>query len=137
MYSFGDKEKAEKAKARFSQIHLDNLKTLDLAKTSYGNNIIDETIRTKLEEALAKHMLYPFAEINKSQQATAPIFPWDASFTIDGINGFRYGDIVTFEVLPERYRVNTVFSVIGVNHDLAQDGQWKTEIKCIMRPKIG
>ena len=137
MYSFGDKEKAEKAKARFSQIHLDNLKTLDLAKTSYGNNIIDETIRTKLEEALAKHMLYPFAEINKSQQATAPIFPWDASFTIDGINGFRYGDIVTFEVLPKRYRVNTVFSVIGVNHDLAQDGQWKTEIKCIMRPKIG
>ena len=76
--------------------------------------------------------MYPFAEIKKSQQATAPIFPWDASFTIDGINGFRYGDVVTFEVLPTRYRVNTVFSVIGINHDLAQDGQWKTEIKRCM-----
>ena len=100
------------------------------------NNIIDETIRIKLEEALGKHMLHPFSEIKQSEQATAPIFPWDASFTIDGINGFRYGDIVTFAVLPKRYRVNTVFSVIGVNHDLSQDGQWKTEIKCIMRPKI-
>ena len=137
MYSFGDKEKAEKAVARFSKIHLDNLDILNGLKSQYGNNIIDETIRTKLEDALAKHLMYPFAEIKKSQQATAPIFPWDASFTIDGINGFRYGDIVTFEVLPERYRVNTVFSVIGVNHDLSQDGQWKTEIKCIMRPKIG
>jgi hypothetical protein len=137
MYTFGDKEKAEKAVERFSKLHLDNLDTLDTLKSQYGNNIIDETIRTKLEEALAKHMLYPFAEIKESQQATAPIFPWDASFTIDGINGFRYGDIVTFDVLPTRYRVNTVFSVIGVNHDLAQDGQWKTEIKCIMRPKIG
>ena len=137
MYSFGDEEKGKKAVERFSKIHLDNLETLDLAKTAYGNNIIDETIRTKLEDALAKHLMYPFAEIKKSQQATAPIFPWDASFTIDGINGFRYGDIVTFEVLPTRYRVNTVFSVIGVSHDLSQDGQWKTEIKCIMRPKIG
>jgi hypothetical protein len=137
MYSFGDKEKAEKAVAKFSKIHLDNLDILNGLKSQYGNNIIDETIRTKLEDALAKHMLYPFAEIKKSQQATAPIFPWDASFTIDGINGFRYGDIVTFEVLPTRYRVNTVFSVIGVTHDLSQDGQWKTEIKCIMRPKIG
>lgn len=137
MYSFGDEEKGKKAVERFSKIHLDNLETLDLAKTAYGNNIIDETIRTKLQDALAKHLMYPFAEIKKSQQATAPIFPWDASFTIDGINGFRYGDIVTFEVLPTRYRVNTVFSVIGVNHDLSQDGQWKTEIKCIMRPKIG
>ena len=137
MYTFGDKEKAEKAVERFSKLHLDNLDILYTLKSQYGNNIIYENIRTKLEDALAKHMLYPFAEIKKSQQATAPIFPWDASFTIDGINGFRYGDIVTFEVLPERYRVNTVFSVIGVNHDLAQDGQWKTEIKCIMRPKIG
>ena len=136
MYSFGDPEKAKQAKSKFSKIHLDNLNILNGLKSQYGDNIIDETIRTKLEEALAKHMLYPYEKIEKSQQATAPIFPWDASFTIDGINGFRYGDIVTFAVLPERYRVNTVFSVIGVNHDLSQDGQWKTEIKCIMRPKI-
>lgn len=136
MYSFGDPEKAKQAKSKFSKIHLDNLDILNGLKSQYGDNIIDETIRTKLEEALAKHMLYPYEKIEQSQQATAPIFPWDASFTIDGINGFRYGDIVTFSVLPERYRVNTVFSVIGVNHDLSQDGQWKTEIKCIMRPKI-
>lgn len=136
MYSFGDPAKAKEAESRFSQIHLENLNTFNLAKASYGNNITDENIRKKLEEALGKHMMYPFNEIKDSVQATSPIFPWDASFTIDGINGFRYGDVVTFDVLPERYRVNTVFSVIGITHDLAQDGQWKTELKCIMRPKI-
>ena len=136
MYSFGDPENEKKARSRFSQLHLDNLDSLETAKSQYGNNITTEVDRKKLEEALQKHLMYPFAEIKNSLQATSPIFPWDASFTIDGINGFRYGDIVTFEVLPEKYRVNTVFSVIGVTHDLSQDGQWKTEIKCIMRPKI-
>jgi hypothetical protein len=47
------------------------LNTLNGLKNSYGDNIIDETIRTKLEEALAKHMLYPFEKIkthNKQQR---------------------------------------------------------------------
>ena len=137
MYSFGDPGKEAIARAKFKTIHTTNLTELTNAKTTYGDNIINDPARIKLEDALLKHLQFPFDDIKESEQAIAPIFPWDASFTIDGINGFRYGDVVTFDVLPKKYRVNTVFSVIGINHDLAQDGQWKTEIKCIMRPKLG
>ncbi len=67
---------------------------------------------------------------------SAPIFPFVADFEIDGINGIRYGDVLQFDALPKRYTTNTVFSVIGVNHTVSVDGQWKTSIKTIMRPSI-
>ena len=67
---------------------------------------------------------------------TAPIFPFTAEFTIDGINGLRYGDVVTFEALPYRYRVNTVFSIIGITHSVDSNGLWTTQAKCIMRPSL-
>ena len=67
---------------------------------------------------------------------TAPIFPFDASFTIDGINGLRYGDVLSFDSLPKKYTVNTVFSIIGLNHTISTDGNWTTKVTCIMRPNI-
>jgi hypothetical protein len=91
---------------------------------------------TKLYKALADYIKIPTPSITKSQQITAPIFPFTAEFTIDGINGFRYGDVLTFDVLPKKYRINTVFSIIGVSHTVSSDGQWSTNVKCIMRPSI-
>ena len=91
---------------------------------------------TKLYKALADYIKIPTPSITKSQQVTAPIFPFTAEFTIDGINGFRYGDVLTFDVLPKKYRINTVFSIIGVSHTVSSDGQWSTNVKCIMRPSI-
>jgi hypothetical protein len=85
---------------------------------------------------LAEYLKYPTPNLRESQQITAPIFPFDASFKIDGINGLRYGDILTFDALPLRYRVNTVFSIIGITHTVTADGQWETEVRCIMRPNI-
>jgi len=91
---------------------------------------------TKLYKALADYIKIPTPSISKSQQITAPIFPFTVEFTIDGINGFRYGDVLTFEALPKKYRINTVFSIIGVSHTVSSDGQWTTNVKCIMRPSI-
>ena len=97
----------------------------------------DVTKQQALKEALVKYLQYPTPELKQAQQITAPIFPFEAEFTIDGVNGFRYGDVVTFDILPYRYRINTVFSVIGIEHDVTQDGQWTTVVRCIMRPRIG
>ncbi len=41
-----------------------------------------------------------------------------------------------FKGLPARYTNNTVFSVVGVSHSVNDSGEWTTNIKCIMRPKI-
>jgi hypothetical protein len=86
--------------------------------------------------AIKAYLKYPAADINKSKQMTAPIFPFTVQFTIDGVNGLRYGDILTFDALPTKYKVNTVFSIIGITHTITSDGQWTTEVRCIMRPAI-
>lgn len=89
-----------------------------------------------LYKALSDYIKMPTDDIRKSQQITAPIFPFTAEFTIDGINGLRYGDVLTFDALPTKYRVNTVFSIISVTHTVSNTGQWTTAVKCIMRPSI-
>ena len=67
---------------------------------------------------------------------TAPIFPFEASVTLDGIHGFKYGDVLQFDALPLRYRMNTVFSIINISHTVNTTGEWITTLKCIMRPSI-
>jgi hypothetical protein len=96
----------------------------------------DKTLQDALDKAQKAYLQRPTPDIQTSIQNIAPIIPFDISFTIDGIHGFRYGDVLTFNVLPKKYRVNTVFSIVGVNHQVSQDSTWTTEIRCIMRPKV-
>ena len=102
----------------------------------YSWNIKDRSGVSALYKALSDYIKMPTDNIQKSQQITAPIFPFTAEFTIDGINGLRYGDVLTFDALPLKYRVNTVFSVISVTHNVSNTGEWTTAVKCIMRPSI-
>jgi hypothetical protein len=85
---------------------------------------------------MKKYLQYPTPDIRKSQQIVSPIFPFDASFTIDGINGFRYGDVLEFPGLPKKYTDNTVFLITSIVHNITSDGTWTTKISCIMRPSI-
>ena len=39
-------------------------------------------------------------------------------------------------VLPDRYRKEVVFSVIGITHNVDASGIWQTKLKLIMRPKV-
>ena len=136
MYSFRDPDKLQKAEKKYAETHRKYVDELEKQKIEYGKNITDKTIQSKLEQSLTKYLQFPYEKLGKSNQAIAPIFPWDVSFTTDGINGFRYGDVLTFDILPNKYVANTVFSIIGITHTVTQDGQWKTDIKCIMRPKL-
>lgn len=89
-----------------------------------------------LQEALQTYIRFPLPTIEESNNVAAPIIPFDTEFTIDGINGFKYGDIVSYDVLPARYVTNTVFSVINVTHTVGSDNVWTTTIRCIMRPRF-
>jgi hypothetical protein len=92
--------------------------------------------RGTMAVAMRKYLQYPTPKIQQSNQMKAPIIPFDASFTIDGINGFKYGDVLSFIGLPKRYQENCVFLVVGQTDTVATDGQWTTAIRCLMRPKI-
>lgn len=125
-----------KLKTQYQSKHDEFLKTLVAAKQEFGKNPTSSDRITELREALTKYVQYPTPEITKTNQLTAPMYPFDVDVTIDGINGFRYGDVVQFLGLPERYRRNAVFSIINITHTIGTDGDWSTKLKCIMRPKF-
>ena len=121
---------------RYKENHQTIKVNLNTAKIDFGAFPKNPEKQTALRNALNKYIKYPTDDIKLSSLMTAPIFPFTAEFTIDGINGLRYGDVLTFEALPTRYRVNTVFSVISVTHTVNTNGEWTTQVKCIMRPSL-
>jgi len=141
MYNSKNPAAINNAMKQYKARHLEILDHLYIAKKLNGEypyswNIKDRSGPSALYKALSDYIKMPTDNIQKSQQITAPIFPFTAEFTIDGINGLRYGDVLTFKALPKKYRVNTVFSVISVTHTVSSTGEWTTAVKCIMRPSI-
>jgi hypothetical protein len=136
MYNSNDPTKKTEAEKEYAKQHNLGLDALNAAKVKFSKSMTDKTLQDALDKAQKAYLQRPTPDIQTSIQNIAPIIPFDISFTIDGIHGFRYGDVLTFNVLPKKYRVNTVFSIVGVNHQVSQDSTWTTEIRCIMRPKV-
>ena len=122
--------------AKYKENHLTFIDTLNKAKIKFGQDPTNPENQSALKQALQKYIQYPKPTIAESNKNAAPVIPFDVEFTIDGINGFRYGDILTFDALPTRYKQNAVFSVVGINHTVGSDGIWTTTVRCIMRPNI-
>jgi hypothetical protein len=123
------KKKYQEAHIKYKEAYFD-------ARTQLSENYLSTALQASLESALQKHIQYPTPTIQESNELAAPVIPFDVEFTTDGVNGFRYGDILTFDGLPDRYKRNAVFCVISITHNVGQDGIWTTTVRCIMRPKI-
>jgi hypothetical protein len=136
MYNSRDAKSINTALKQYKQKHTEIIKKLNAVRIENGQYPDVSNNIQKLYQCLLDYLKIPTDDITKSQQITAPIFPFSAEFTIDGINGFRYGDVLTFHALPSKYRVNTVFSVISVQHTVSSEGEWTTKVTCIMRPSI-
>ena len=136
MYNSKNPDKINEMLASYKLKHRTKLGELATAKIKYGEAPGIPELQQALYKTLTDYIKYPTDDIRKSQQITAPIFPFDVEITIDGINGLRYGDILQFEALPTKYRVNTVFSIININHTISSAGEWTTKLRCIMRPSI-
>ena len=136
MYKDKDPESINKAYDSYKQSHKKKLANLKLARSEYGKFEGEPEKQQALYKALVQHIKYPKDDIRISNLLATPMFPFTADFTVDGINGFRYGDVLQFDALPSRYKTNAVFSVINVTHNVTTDGEWTTNVKCIMRPNI-
>lgn len=119
----------------YTKSHLDAIKKLKETIQTYAT---DATANNSLalRDAMQKYIQFPLPTIEQSNNVAAPVIPFDTEFTVDGINGFKYGDVISFRVLPTRYVTNTVFSVINVTHTIGSDGVWTTTVRSIMRPKF-
>ena len=136
MYREKDPDSINKAYKKYADLHKKNLDNLKLARSEYGKFEGEPEKQQALYKALVQYIKYPTDDIRVSNLLATPMFPFTADFSIDGINGFRYGDVLQFDALPERYKTNAVFSIINVTHNVTVDGEWTTNVKCIMRPNI-
>ena len=57
------------------------------------------------------------------------VYPIDLSITIDGISGFKFGDVITTNLVPKQYYTDykMVFTVTKINHTI-KDGIWETTL---------
>jgi hypothetical protein len=134
---YGNKELIQKLATEYLALHLKYKSELLTAKQEFGSNFSSEEKRIALADALRKYVQYPKPTIEESCiNGPAPVFPFDVEFTIDGINGFRYGDILDFPGLPAKYKTQTTFTIKGLVHTISNTGEWTTRITCMMRPKF-
>jgi hypothetical protein len=132
----GSKELTEKLANEYKEIHRKYVLELLTARDTFGRDPRSETKRNAVKSALTKYIQYPFPTIQQTNQVAAPTFPIEAEFTIDGVNGLRYGDIIDFPGLPAKYRTNTTFTIKGMTHTVSTTGEWTTNVSCLMRPKF-
>ena len=136
MYLEGGDQQIVKALQRYRNTHFKYLDQLEQTKAEFTNDPQSEKSKLKLKGALRKHLQYPDPDIKQANLLNSPIFPFEVDFTIDGISGFRYGDVLIFDAIPKRYRQETVFSVKGLSDTVSNDGVWQTKITCMMRPRV-
>jgi len=62
------------------------------------------------------------------------IYPVDFSFTIDGINGFKFGDTLSTNMIPELYNseYKMVFTVTKISH-VIENKDWQTTVSTVAR----
>lgn len=76
------------------------------------------------------------AALKKSQVAESSkrpiLMPIDFSATVDGVEGFEFGDAVTTNYLPAGYAGNVAWTVTKVDHNIA-GGDWTTTISTVCR----
>jgi len=121
---------------KYKQRHTQYVNELTGSLDAFGKEMKRAETKSAFRTSLKKYIQYPKPELENTNQLKAPVIPFDASFVIEGINGFRYGDVLQFKGLPSRYTQNTVFSIISISHSVTADGEWTTSIQCIMRPRI-
>lgn len=73
----------------------------------------------------------------KAEQSTG-IYPLELTLIIRGLDGFRFGDAITVNELPSRYKTpvggtRIIFTVHEVEHQYVDKGLWETSLKTLLR----
>lgn len=65
------------------------------------------------------------------------IYPVEFSVTIDGVQGFKFGNVITTNLIPSRYRnAGMVFTVTKIDHKITS-GVWETTLHTVSRLQAG
>jgi len=92
-------------------------------------NLIDDNV-TGFEAARSEY--YADRRKGSNDPSCNMVLPFQWSFTLDGIGGFKFGQYITHPRIPKEVRDSFRFQITAVEHDLS-DGDWKTTINTIAR----
>jgi len=67
-----------------------------------------------------------------SQDKNNIIIPLKLNFSLDGIGGLKFGNVIHIDYLPTRYLNKCYFQITNVSHDISQS-EWTTSVETIMR----
>jgi hypothetical protein len=134
---FSDTDEARtKSAAEYKTFYTENLNELNKSKLQVGQKLDDTIRQNSLQKSLVGYIAYPTSDITETTRFQRPIWPLNLEFTIDGINGFKYGDVLFFAGLPERYNDQFVFCIKKIKHTISDAGEWTTTISCWSRTRI-
>jgi len=108
---------------------------IKLKKALGANGFIQDDV-DKLAAALRE---YKMLLMNSKDPGTAKCFtgapiPVTLSITMDGIKGFRAGNVFTISYLPKAYK-DIVFTVTKIQHTI-QNNDWTTTLTTVCRLKV-
>ena len=135
-YVYATAEVRETIKSQHKQKYLDALDSFNAAKSGYALTPDSDEKIGILINALEKHITYHTEDIEKGIRRLRPVFPMEVTITLNGINGFKWGDVLNIGGIPKKYRDSFVFMVIGVSHSVTVDGDWTTELTLMARVKL-
>lgn len=100
---------------------------IESQKSEFLSNGAGPTFTTGMKGNYAKYKRSSPAN-ESTHWLTKVLYPIDFSVTIDGIDGFKFGDVVKTNLIPARYtQEGMVFVITKIGHTI-QNGVWETTI---------
>ena len=131
-YSYATRENQAKIRNEQREKYQKAADKLKEARNAYGKSPT-ETARKTLSRALLKYVNTPRLDASETN-APLPAWPLTVSFTLDGIYGLKFGDVLNITPLPAVYN-DVVFIIVKIEHTISgQD--WYTKVECLMRTKL-
>ena len=98
------------------------------AKERGFNDMWSDKVRSSLTK-IKKMKLTNDGGTNSAHWLNNAVYPIDLSLTIDGISGFKFGDVISTNLVPKNYFTDykMVFTVTKINHTI-KDGIWETTL---------
>jgi len=101
------------------------------ARLELVEGITDENV-TAVESARTAFMGAQAQDRSATGPACNTLLPFEWSFTLDGIGGFKFGQYVSHPRIPADIRKALLFQVTAVEHDISEN-DWKTTVNTIVR----
>jgi hypothetical protein len=97
------------------------------AKEQGFNEAWSDKVRSSLSK-IKKMKVDDKGNPNGAHWLNKAIYPIDLTITIDGIAGFKFGDVISTSLIPKQYaKYKMVFTITKISHSI-KDGVWETTL---------